>query len=419
MSAELAPSGATGAQIRERAAKLRDSLVSLLQNLVRIPSPSNHECEVVERVAEEMRAIGFDEVKIDSLGNVLGRLGDGPRLIAFDAHLDTVGVGDPEQWTYDPYGGEIGLDRVYGRGAVDQKAGMAALLGAARIVRELGLARGCQIWIVGSVMEEDCDGLCWHYILQEGVLRPEVVVSTEPTGLTLTRGQRGRMEIRVATSGRSCHGSAPERGDNAIFKLAPTLPALQKLGGRLGDDPFLGRGSLTVTWIGSQAPSLCAVPDRCELHIDRRLTAGETRESALREVREAVSAAGVEADVFTLTYDAAAYTGLVYPMEKYFPTWALPTSHPAVAAGVAAHTSLWGQPPAIGRWTFSTNGVAINGLHGVPCVGFGPGREEQAHAPDEYVPIDDLVAACAFYAAFPGAYLRTAPAPRCSRQAPS
>jgi len=294
---------------------------------------------------------------------------------------------------------------------VDQKAGMAAMVHAGRLLRELGLARDCQVWMVGSVMEEDCDGLCWHYILSEGVLRPEVVVSTEPTGLTLTRGQRGRMEIRVAAGGRSCHGSAPERGDNAITKLAPAIPALAALNERLRHDDFLGKGTCAVTWIGSRSPSLCAVPDRCELHLDRRLTAGEDRESALREVRETIAAAGVPGEVTTLTYREPSHTGLVYPMEKYYPTWLLPPEAPAVRAGVAAHEALLGRPPVVSRWTFSTNGVAINGLHGVPCVGFGPGSEAQAHAPDEYVPIDDLVTACAFYTAFPDAFVAAAPRP--------
>ncbi len=399
-------------EIMARARELRDATTALLCDLVRIPSPSGGEARVVERVADEMKDAGFDEVRIDGLGNVLGRLGDGPRVVAFDAHLDTVGLGDPEQWSYEPLGGEVAFGRVYGRGAVDQKAGMAGMITAGRIIRELGLARDCQVWMVGSVMEEDCDGLCWHYILQEGVLKPEVVVSTEPTGLTLTRGQRGRMEIRVAATGRSCHGSAPERGDNAITKLAPAVPAIAALNDRLRHDDFLGKGTCCVTWIGSESPSLCAVADRCELHIDRRLTAGEDRELALREVRETVAAAGVpEAQVRTLVYEVPSWQGLVYPMEKYFPTWLMPETHPAVRAGVAAHAGLFGRDPVVSRWTFSTNGVAIAGMHGVPCVGFGPGQEAQAHAPDEHVPIDDLVAASAFYAAFPDAFTAAAPCP--------
>jgi putative selenium metabolism hydrolase len=263
--------------------------------------------------------------------------------------------------------------------------------------------------MVGSVMEEDCDGLCWHYILSEDVLKPEVVVSTEPSNLTLTRGQRGRMEIRVTARGVSCHGSAPERGDNAATKLAPACGVVDALNRRLAEDDFLGKGTCCVTWFGTEGPSLCAVPDKAELHIDRRLTAGETRESAVAEVETALAEAGIEAEVWVMSYEAPSWTGLVYSMEKYYPTWTVPEEHAAVRAGVAAHLAALGAEPTVSRWTFSTNGVAIKGLHDVPCVGFGPGEERLAHARDEYVPVDDVVKACAFYAAFPAAYLHTEP----------
>jgi putative selenium metabolism hydrolase len=324
--------------------------------------------------------------------------------VAFDAHLDTVAVTDRDLWSSDPFGGEIRDGCLYGRGAVDQKAGMAALVHAGGLIKSIGLAPGFQIWMVGSVLEEDCDGLCWHYLLQEKVLSPELVVSTEPTGLKLSRGQRGRMEIRVRATGRSSHGAMPEHGENAIYKLAPAVGAIADLDSRLAVDPFLGKGTCTVTWFSSRGPSLCAVPDHAELHIDRRLTTGETLESALTEVTEALAIAQVPAEVFTLTFEEPSWTGLVYPMEKYYPTWVLPPDHPALMSAGRAFGDLFGREPEVSRWLFSTNGVAITGLHGVPCIGFGPGREELAHSRDEHVPLDDVVKACAFYAAL-GDYL--------------
>ena len=326
-------------------------------------------------------------------------------MLAFDAHLDTVAVTDGEQWSCDPFRGRLADGRLYGRGAVDQKAGMAAMVYAGKLIKELELARDCQIWMVGSVMEEDCDGLCWHYILREKVLAPELVVSTEPTGLAIARGQRGRMEMRVSVTGRSCHGSMPELGDNAVYKIAPGIGAIAELNGRLADDQFLGKGTCTVTWIGSRGPSLCAVPDFAELHIDRRLTVGETRDSAVREVQDALVRAGVEASVRTLVYEEPSWTDLVYPMDKYYPTWVLAEDHLAVRSAREAFRGLFERDAAVGRWTFSTNGVAINGLHGVPCIGFGPGDEKLAHARDEYVVADEVVQACAFYAGFPDVYL--------------
>jgi putative selenium metabolism hydrolase len=391
-----------GREIMENARQREDSIVGFLREIVAIPSLSGQEEAVVQRIADEMRAQGFDEVKIDAMGNVLGRIGDGPRVLAFDAHIDTVDVGDIEQWDCDPFTGKIEDGKLYGRGAVDQKAGMACMIQAGAMMKELDLLGDCQVWMVGSVMEEDCDGLCWHHIIQENILKPELVISTEPTGLKIHRGQRGRMEIRVRVKGKSCHGSMPHLGDNAVYKIAPAITAIEQLNERLTDDTFLGKGTCTISWIGCQTPSLCAVPAEAEFHIDRRLTVGETRESALAEVEAAMTEAGVEAEVFTLTYEEKAWTGLVYPMEKYFPTWVLDEDHPLVEAGAEAYRSVTGEEGDITRWVFSTNGVTITGVHGIPCLGFGPGPESQAHTANEWVPVSDLAVACAFYAALPG-----------------
>ena len=379
-------------------------MVAFLRSIISLPSPSGEEEAVARRIEQEMRECGFDEVKIDGLGNVLGRVGHGPRVMAFDAHIDTVGVSDPSRWECDPFTGKVQDGLVYGRGAVDQKAGMAAMVHAGAIMKEQGLLEGIQVWMVGSVMEEDCDGLCWHYILQEGVLKPELVVSTEPTNLRLNRGQRGRMEIRVRVKGRSCHGSMPHLGDNAVYKIAPAITAIEQLNDQLPDHPFLGKATCAISWIGCQTPSLCAVPDQAEFHIDRRLTVGETRESALAEVEAALAAAGVKAEVFTLTYREEAWTGLVYPMDKYYPTWIMQEDHPALTAARGAYAAVLGRAPEVSRWNFSTNGVSITGLHGVPCFGLGPGPEEIAHTVNEHVPIDHIVQACAVYAALPRAW---------------
>ena len=388
--------------VLDRARQMQDDTIGFLRDIVAIPSLSSSEEKVARRIAAEMEMLGYDEVRFDALGNVLGRIGDGPRQLAFDAHIDTVDVSDPGQWEFDPFTGKLEDGKVFGRGAVDQKAGMAAMVYAGAIMKEQGLLDGWTVWMVGSVMEEDCDGLCWHHILEEEVLQPELVVSTEPTSCRIHRGQRGRMEIRVRVKGRSCHGSMPHLGDNAIYKINPAIKAIEELNERLRDDPFLGKGTCTISWIGCKTPSLCAVPDEAEFHIDRRLTAGETRESALAEIDDALKQAGVEAEVFTLTYREPAWTGLVYPMDKYYPTWLLPEDHPALASAAAAYRQVTGGEPEVSRWNFSTNGVAIMGLHEVPCIGFGPGREEVAHMANEWVPVDEVVTACAFYAALPG-----------------
>jgi putative selenium metabolism hydrolase len=249
-------------------------------------------------------------------------------------------------------------------------------------------------------MEEDCDGLCWQYILGEDGIKPELVVITEPTNLNIYRGHRGRIEIRVEVKGRSCHGSAPERGDNAIYKIARVALEIEKLNGRLRSDPFLGKGTVAISEVKSSSPSLCAVADEAGIHLDRRLTAGETKDSAIAEVRDAAARAGCpDARVYVLTYEEAAYTGKVYPTEKYYPTWALDPASPLLKSAVEAYAGVLGRAPLVDKWTFSTNGIATAGMKGIPTLGLGPGNEVYAHAADEACPVEHLSAAVAFYAA--------------------
>ncbi|HSO20592.1 MAG TPA: YgeY family selenium metabolism-linked hydrolase, partial [Desulfosarcina sp.] len=281
-----------------------------------------------------------------------------------------------------------------------------AMVYAGKIIKELGLDDDYTLLVAGTVQEEDCDGLCWQYIIEESGIRPDFVVSTEPTSLGIYRGQRGRMEILVAVDGVSAHGSAPERGDNAIFKMAPILQELQELHLRLKDDPFLGKGSLTVSEIFFTSPSRCAVADGCSISVDRRLTQGETWENALQEIRElpAVKQAGGKVTMYD--YDRPSYTGLVYPTECYFPCWVLEEDHAACRTLVDAYRALFGAEPVVDKWTFSTNGVSIMGRYGIPCIGFGPGHEDQAHAPNEVTWKEELVKAAAMYAVIPSLYVK-------------
>ena len=386
--------------IYNRAKEIENDTVRILMDLVRTPSFSSKEKEGVEVIRREMEKVGFDEIRIDGLGNIIGRIGNGPRTIAFDGHVDTVYAGDSAQWTFDPFHPKVEDGKVWGRGSVDQKGGMAAMLSAARIVKELKLNDSLTMYFTGTVMEEDCDGLSWQYLINEEKLRPELVVITEPTNMNICRGHRGRMEMRVEVRGRSCHSAAPELGDNAIYKIARIALEVQNLNERLRSDPFLGKGTVTVTEVRSSSPSLCAVPDAASIHLDRRLTYGESKESAVAEVYDAARRAGYDdAKVIVPVYEEAAYTGKVYPTEKYFPTWALEEKSPYLKNAVAAYTGVLGKAPLVDKWTFSTNAIAIAGMKGIPCLGLGPGNEVYAHAPNEACPVEHLSRATAVYAA--------------------
>ncbi len=429
--------------IKKAAQDYGKDMTAFLRAMISHPSESCEEGEVVACIKAEMEKLGFDKVEVDGLGNVIGWMGEGDKIIAIDSHIDTVGIGNIENWTHDPYEGYEDDEVIYGRGGSDQEGGMASATYAAKMMKDLNLIpEGYKIMVVGSVQEEDCDGMCWQYIYNKDKIVPEFVISTEPTDGGIYRGHRGRMEIRVDVKGVSCHGSAPERGDNAIYKMADILQDVRALNENPADDSveikglvkmldpkynpehyedarFLGRGTCTTSQIFYTSPSRCAVADSCSISIDRRMTAGETWDSCLDEIRNLpnVKKYGDDVKVSMYMYDRPSWTGEVYETECYFPTWINKENAAHVQAVVDAHHALWGEErigpegamhlrhrPLIDKWTFSTNGVAIQGRYGIPCVGFGPGAESQAHAPNEITWKQDLVTCAAVYAAVPGLY---------------
>ena len=432
-------------RIKEAAQKYEADMTRFLRDIVKYPGESCGEKAHIDRIAEEMLKLDFDKVEIDPQGNVLGYMGTGKTLIGYDAHIDTVGIGNIDNWEFDPYEGFESETEIGGRGTSDQCGGIVSAVYGAKIMKDLGLLDDTyRVVVTGTVQEEDCDGLCWQYIINEDGVKPEFVVSTEPTDGGIYRGQRGRMEIRVDVKGVSCHGSAPERGDNAIYKMADILLEIRALNENDADEKtsikglvkmldekynpewkearFLGQGTVTVSQIFYTSPSRCAVADSCAVSLDRRMTAGETWESCLNEIRAlpSVQKYGDDVEVSMYNYDRPSYTGCVYPIECYFPTWVIPQDHKVTKALEAAYKELYGDKrlgneetapsrinrPLTDKWTFSTNGVSIMGRNGIPCIGFGPGAEAQAHAPNEKTWKDDLVRCAAVYAALPAMYCK-------------
>jgi putative selenium metabolism hydrolase len=273
---------------------------------------------------------------------------------------------------------------------------VASSVYAGHLIKQLGLGDALTVWVVGSVQEEDCDGLCWQYILQNKVIQPQAVVITEPTNLEVYRGHRGRMELEVSTKGLSCHGSAPERGINAVYKMAPILQGVEALNGKLTGEAFLGKGTVTVSQIRSTSPSLCAVADSCTINLDRRLAAEDTEEIAVAQLRQL---AGPEAGIEVLRYDVPSWRGTRFETKKYYPTWLLPEAHPLCKLAIDTQTELTGKPANAGKWVFSTNGIATMGMHKVPTIGFGPADERHAHATTDQCPAAHIPAAVGFYAA--------------------
>ena len=377
----------------------RSDLIGFLRDLVSIPSPSTEEKALAERLAEEMRRVGFFNVRRDRIGNVIGRLsaGAGPRLI-YDGHMDTVGISDPASWARDPYGAQVEGGVLYGRGACDMKGALAAMVYGGKALIDAGVQLAGELCVVGIVQEEPCEGLAMQVLIEEEGIKPDFVVLGEPSNLQIKRGHRGRVEMKVTVRGRSCHAATPEQGRNAIYDAARLIFGLELLAPQLADDAFLGQGSIAVTQIESSAASRNAIPDSCAFYIDRRLTLGETEAKALAEIQRIIARERVQARVEVTEYQATSFTGYECRGREFYPPWALDQDHPLVQATSKAIRETLGYRPKIGQWAFSTDGTYTMGRANIPTVGFGPGEERFAHTVDDQIRLADVVAAARVYA---------------------
>jgi putative selenium metabolism hydrolase len=377
----------------------REEMHAFLRDMIRIPSYSTQEGEMAERLAAEMDKVGFRDVHIDRIGNVVGHLGqDGGPVLLYDGHMDVVGAGDLSAWQRDPFAAEIANGLLYGRGTVDMKGALAAMVYGAKMLLDHDVPLHGDLYLAGVVQEEPCEGLGVRVLIEEEGLRPDYVLIGEATSLQLSRGQRGRMEVKVTAHGRSCHASAPERGENAIYSAARLIFGIEMISSQLPDDRFLGPGTLAVTHIENTSCSRNAVPDTCTFYIDRRLTLGETEAKALAEIQAVLLREEVRADLAISEYHSTSFTGYEAHAKCSYPAWALDREHPWVHQVSRAIRSELDYRPEIGRWMFSTDGVYTMGSAGIPTIGFGPGQERYAHAADERIALRDVAQAARGYA---------------------
>ncbi len=391
------------ADIQSRVEKNRDAILKFMREICAIPSMNSQLKDVGERIAAEMRSLGYDEVRFDKMGNIFGRIGSGKRVLVYDSHIDTVGVGDPSSWQWDPFQGKIEDGMLYARGACDEKGSTPGMIYGLAIARDLGLLKDWTVYYFGN-MEEWCDGIAPNSFVEvDPKVRPDFVVIGEPTRMNVYRGHKGRIELKVTAKGRSAHAASNHLGDNAVYKLLPVIAGIRDLEPKLGDHPFLGHGKITVSDMKVSTASLNAVPDEAVIFIDRRMTFGETKEDAIEQVRALVPEKDRDSvKVEELFYDEPSYTGFVFPVDKYFPAWALEENHPLVQAGQEARKQMGLTDGPSGKWDFSTNGIYWAGKAGIPSIGFGPGDERVAHAVLECVPLEEVVKATEFYALLPG-----------------
>jgi len=385
-------------KINRTISKYKKDIVAFARDLIRIPSFSGKEGMLAKRIEKELKKSGFGGVRIDKMGNVLGFVGKGRKKIMLDAHMDTVGIANEKDWKINPFGGVLKNGNIYGRGATDQKLSMASLIYAGKAIKELNLWNDFTFIVVGSCQEEDCEGVSLMHIIEREKIKPDYVILTEPTNLSICRGHRGRVEIKVSVKGKSCHASVPEKGANAIEKICDIVREVSDLNGKLKKDRFLGKGTIAVTFLECRTPSFNAICPTASIYIDRRLSAGETLKVSVDEVKKLPSVKKYKAKVEVCKYRALSWKGFEISQEKYFPAWSIPKNHKLIRAAVKAARFALGKAPSVGRWDFSTNGVFTCGRLKIPTMGFGPSSEVYAHTVDENMPVNHLLKAAAFYA---------------------
>ena len=375
--------------------EIKKELIEFTKNLIRIKSFSGQEGNIIKFIEKKMFALGYDEVTIDSMGNIIGKIGNGQKAIMFDSHVDTVEVTDEEMWKIPPFSGDILDGRLHGRGSVDMKSGAAASVYAGALAKQLGFTTGKTIYVSCSVFEEDCDGENLKHEFKELNFKPDYVVICEPSNNIITLGHKGKAQLSIKTHGISAHGSAPEKGVNAIYEMAEIIQRVDKANRELMKKGEV-RGTLVMSRISSVSASLNAVPSECEVYLDRRMIPGETKEDIEQEMEHLIKGKNATWEVGTL--HRRSWTGLEITYEPFHLAWKIDTGHDLSKACIAAYQEIFGKEPTeYDFWDFSTNAVTPVSM-GIPTIGFGPGEYKLAHMRNENCEISQIVDACNFYA---------------------
>ncbi len=374
--------------------QLKKELIEFTQDLVRIKSLSGQEGEIIKFIEKKMLDLGYDEVTIDSMGNVLGKIGNGEKSILFDSHIDTVEVKDEAQWDVPPFSGEVSNGRLHGRGSVDMKSGAAASIYAGVLARKSGFGSDKTIYISCTVFEEDCDGENLKHMFKELKVNPDYVVICEPSANKITLGHKGKIQVSIKTHGVSAHGSAPEKGVNAIYEMAEIIQRVDRTNLELMKKGS-PRGTLVMSKISSISVSLNAVPSECEVYLDRRMVPGETEEAIRQEMDSLVQGKNASWEVGTL--HRKSWTGMNIRYEPFHLAWKIDLDHELSKACIAAYRESFGdEPTEYDFWDFSTNAVTPVSM-GIPTIGFGPGEHKLAHMRNESCDVNQILDACEFY----------------------
>ncbi len=372
------------------------ALVEFALKLIGQESLSGQEGLMAHVVATEMHRLGLYPI-VDAWGNVVGVLTSGPGpVLLLDAHMDTVGIEHPEQWHSNPHG-EIRDGRLYGRGAVDMKGALGAMIHGIASLKNDPLPG--TVVVCASVCEEWMEGPALMYACQQ--FAPDYVLIGEATNLTLAVGQKGRAEISIDVLGTPAHSSRPLLGVNAAEHMVDVVQALRNVA--VPTHTLLGDGILVLTDLLSRpSPALSTIPAYCHATYDRRLLPGEDIGRVLDPIKAVVSTVlagtGTQSSVTIARENFSIYSGVAVTVDKFAPAWAVDRHSPLVHQALTALDSVF-LAPTISYYAFCTNGSGSAGVLGIPTLGFGPGDPDRAHQIDESVAVDDLASAARGYAA--------------------
>jgi putative selenium metabolism hydrolase len=371
-------------------------MVDFLAALVSFNSVTYNEGQAVAWLENKLREFRYDEVLVDAAGNCVGRVGSGPVAVLADAHIDTVEPGSAELWGFDPLKANITSSTIGGRGVVDDKGPLTALVFAGRAIKELNLGEKVTFWLSASISEEDVEGSCVRAMMELNPrIQPQGIIVAESSDMKIIRGHKGRALIRMEVNGKAAHASEAWRGENALVKALPLIKAIDEMQ-CTREDPFLGKGSIEVTTVICDTPSFNTIPGKATIIADRRISCGETAEELLAELSPLLALSGARASIDT--EQVTTYTGYAIKQTDYFPSWVLPEEHPLIQAGAAAYRGVFGKAPEIAPWSFCTNATYLCGVTGIPSVGFGPGDHSLCHSTAEVLSFEELVKSAAVYA---------------------
>ena len=371
--------------------RYRAELIVFCQRIVQTPSLPGKEGDVAGLIRAEMERLGYDEVWIDDWGNVVGLLrGQGTgRSVMFNGHMDHVDPGDPADWLYPPYGGEIHDGRLWGRAVADMKGPLAAMTYAGGALAREGIRPPGDLF-VAAVVQEEVGGLGTRNLVQ--AVHPDLAVVGEATSNQLARGHRGRAEVVVRVQGKSVHASVPDQGVNPHAVMARFIQRLEGI--PLACDETFGHSSVAPTLYLADQKSSNVVPGQVRLHLDWRNIPGETADDVLAQLQPLLDASlaeveGSQGELLLHTRDLRTYTGQREIFPAVTPSYGLAADDPVVQRGQRVLAHALSRRVEVTIWRFATDGGHLMEA-GVPTIGFGPAEEGAVHTVRESVAIEML-----------------------------